>query len=102
MLCREALEATAWDVFSSRALATGQARAEVEDLWEKAASTRRRVSLALNPDDETALEKWQSGGSARRATIVVATKGIHSGIEDFLGAVKAARLATGDLVKLAS
>jgi ABC-type lipoprotein export system ATPase subunit len=83
VLCREALEATAWDVFSARALAKGQPRSEVEDAWEKATSTKRRLALAVDPNDETALEKWQAGGSARRATITVATKGLHSGIDDY-------------------
>ena len=58
MLCREALESTAWDVFSARVLAKGQARGEVEETWENATSMKRRVGLAVNPDDETAVEKW--------------------------------------------
>lgn len=41
-LCREALEATAWDVFSARALSNGQSRADVERTWEKATSTKPR------------------------------------------------------------
>jgi hypothetical protein len=101
-LCREALEATACDVFSARQLAKGQPRADVETTWEKATSTKKRVTLAVNPEDNSALEKWQAGGSARRATMVVATKGVHSGIDDFEAAVKAARLATDDLAKLGS
>jgi hypothetical protein len=42
------------------------------------------------------------GGSARRATMAVATKGIHAGIRDYREAVKQARLAVEDLGRLAS
>ena len=100
-LCREALEATAWDVYSSRQLTAGRSRSEVEDAWESATTTRLRVRLAVDPSDETATDKWLAGGSARRAAMMVATKGIHTGIEDFDAAVNQARLAVGDLQKLA-
>ena len=32
----------------------------------------------------------------------VATKGIHTGVSDYAAAIEAARLAVGDLAKLAS
>ena len=35
MLCREALESTAWDVFSARLLAQGQSHSEFEEAWER-------------------------------------------------------------------
>ncbi|MGV0579199.1 AAA family ATPase [Mycolicibacterium elephantis] len=101
-LCREALEATAWDVYSSRMLAAGHSRTELEDAWDDATTTRLRVALAVDPLNDSAIDKWLSGGSARRAAMMVATKGAHAGVQDYKEAVKQARLATGDLRKLVS
>jgi ABC-type lipoprotein export system ATPase subunit len=102
MLCREALESTAWDVFSARLLAQGNSHGEFEEAWEKATSTRKRLGLAVNADDDAAVEKWLSGGSARRAALKAAAKGAHSGLTDYREAVKSTRLAVGDLAKLTS
>ena len=102
MLCREALEVTAWDVFSARVLAKGQSHSEFEDAWEKATTTKQRLGLAVNPDDEAAVDKWLSGGSARREALKAAAKGAHSGVTDYREAVKSTRLAVGDLAKLGS
>lgn len=100
VLCREAVEAASWDLFASKSLASGESRARVEDAWEEAATTKKRLALALNPDDTAALDKWLAGGSARRVTLAVVTKGIHQGVYDYKSAVNAARLATGDLSAL--
>jgi ABC-type lipoprotein export system ATPase subunit len=103
VLCREALEATSWDVFTAKALAHGSSREHVEDEWEDAGNTRKRLTLAiaLNSDDSAAIDKWLAGGSARRVTLAVATKGAHGGVQgDYRFVVNQARLATGDLAKL--
>ena len=102
VLCREAFEATAWEVFSSKTLAKGQARTVVEDAWEKAATIKKRLVLAvaLDPDDDAAFDKWKSGGRARKDTMTVVNKGIHKGVADFEGAVNDARLAVSDLSRL--
>ena len=102
MLCREALESTAWDVFSARLLAEGHSHVDFEEAWEKATSTKKRLGLAVNPDDEAAVDKWLSGGSARRAALKAAAKGAHSGVTDYRDAVKSTRLAVVDLAKLGS
>jgi ABC-type hemin transport system ATPase subunit len=103
-LCREALEATAWDVYSSKAFAGGQSREEVEKAWENATKTAKRLALALagNADDPVAVDKWKAGGQARRDTLTVVNKGIHQGVSDYKGAVNDARRAVGDLAKVAS
>ena len=75
LLCREALEVTAWDVFSSRQFTAGNSRTELEDIWNDATTTRQRVALAVDPTNNAAIDKWLAGGSARRATMAVATKG---------------------------
>ena len=100
-LCREALESTAWDVYSSKALANGQSREEVEEAWENATKTARRLALALagNADDPLAVDKWKTGGRARRDTLTVVNKGIHQGVSDYKAAVNDARLAVSDLGK---
>ncbi|BBY44165.1 AAA family ATPase [Mycolicibacterium celeriflavum] len=100
VLCREAVEATAWDVYSSRLLTEGRTRAELEEAWGNATTTRLRVALAVDPLNDNAIEKWLSSGSARRAAMLVATKGAHTGVQDYKEAVKQTRLATGDLRKL--
>ena len=104
VLCREALELTAWDVFAFRALAEGMSHDEVERKWEGSESTRRRLALALalDPDDNAAVDKWRAGGRARKDTLAVATKGIHSGVDDYRSVVNDARLAAGDLARVAS
>jgi ABC-type hemin transport system ATPase subunit len=104
VLCREALELTAWDVFAFRALAKGLSHHEVERTWEGSESTRRRLALALalDPDDNVVVDKWRAGGRARKDTFVVATKGIHTGVDDYRSIVNDARLAVGDLARVAS
>ncbi len=99
VLCREALESTAWDVYSSREFGKGVARPEVEAAWEAAATTRLRVALALDLTDTAAVDKWADGRPARRATLAVVTKGIHVGVHDFVAAIDSARLAVADLAK---
>jgi ABC-type cobalamin/Fe3+-siderophores transport system ATPase subunit len=102
LLCREALEVTAWDVFSSRQFTAGNSRAELEDIWNDATTMRQRVALAVDPTNNAAIDKWLDGGSARRATMAVATKGAHAGVQDYLEAVKQARVAVEDLGRLTS
>lgn len=102
MLCREALESTAWDVFSARLLARGRAHDDCEKVWSNAATTRKRLGLAVNPEDETAVDKWLSSGAARRDALRTAAKGAHSGVTDYRDAVNATRLAVGDLEKVFS
>nr|WP_234712784.1 AAA family ATPase [Mycolicibacterium komanii] len=102
VLCREAIEATAWDVYSSRLLTAGRSRVELEEAWGNATTTRLRVALAVDPMNDNAIEKWLSGGAARRAAMMVATKGAHTGVKEYSEAVKQTRLATGDLRKLSS
>ncbi|MGV0742662.1 AAA family ATPase [Mycolicibacterium sp. XJ870] len=101
VLCREALEAAAWDVFAAKAFAQGWTRSAVEEDWEEAAGTKRRMALALHPQDSAAVDKWVSGGPARKATMAVVTKGVHSGVSDFKAAVNAARLTVDDLRRVA-
>lgn len=100
-LCREALESTAWDVFSSKALAAGRYRDEIEETWEKTVKTAKRLALALtgNVDDDLAVDKWKAGGPARKATLLVVNKGVHQGVSDYRNAVNDARLAVGDLAR---
>jgi len=99
-LCRDALELTAWDVYSARALADGVSRPELEEAWETAKKTRARLTLALGGGD-SAVEGWLGNWSARKTALWVATKGMHAGVDDYSGAVKATRTAVDDLAKIA-
>lgn len=101
VLCREALEATAWDVFSSSALAAGQSAEAIEKDWAARLNTRQRVAAAVNPADHTAIDRWLDAGATRRPAIAVATKGIHQGVKDFRAAVQVTRTAVQDLRGLA-
>ncbi|UUO00324.1 AAA family ATPase [Mycolicibacterium novocastrense] len=99
VLCREALEAAAWDVYSSKALAQGRSRPDIEEAWEEAATLRKRLGLALAAGEDTAVDKWLAGGSARRVTMAVIRKGTHgSEVQDYKFVVNQARLAAGDLI----
>jgi hypothetical protein len=100
-LCREALESTAYDVYSSKAFSGGRSREDIEGTWEKAAKTSNRLALALtgNGDDDLAVDKWKAGGRARRDTLSVVNKGVHKGVSDYKDAVNDARLAVGDLAR---
>lgn len=97
VLCREAFEATAWDVFAGRVLSAGQTPGDVERAWETAATTRNRLALAINPDDLTALDKWLDAQHGRRSALSVATRGVHQGVSDFKEAVNSVRKAIRDL-----
>ncbi len=90
--------------YSSKALANGQSREEVENTWENATKTAKRLALALagNADDPVAVDKWKAGGQARRDTLAVVNKGIHQGVSDYKAAVNDARRAVGDLARGAS
>jgi DNA repair exonuclease SbcCD ATPase subunit len=100
-LCREALESAAWDVYSSKAFSGGRSREDIEEAWEKATKTAKRLALALtgNADDDLAVDKWKAGGRARRDTLTVVNKGVHQGVSDYKEAVNDARLAIGDLAR---
>lgn len=99
VLCREALESAAWDLFNARAMAKGDSRELVEKKWEGACTVRKRLALALHLDDKADPTSWLSGGSARKVAMMVATKGAHAGISDFRLAVNQTRTATDDLMK---
>jgi energy-coupling factor transporter ATP-binding protein EcfA2 len=102
-LCREAVEVTAKDVFTARALAQGRERSEVEAAWEAAQKVAGRVALALSLDaeDNAAVDRWTAGGPARRATMSVVNKGVHQGVFNYKGAVNDARRAIADLAAVA-
>lgn len=101
-LCREALEVTAKDVFSAKALKEGRSRSEVESAWEGARKVADRLALALSldTDNKQAVGKWLSGGSTRKQTMAVVNKGLHQGAYNPKGAVNDARRTIAELAKV--
>ncbi|WP_428342376.1 AAA family ATPase [Mycobacterium sp.] len=101
VLCREALEQTAWDVYVLKALAKGTPYEELELEWDGAEGTRKRLALALslNAGDNDAVEKWRGENPARKIAFAVATKGIHAGVDNFKNVVNDARRATRELAQ---
>ncbi|BBZ26725.1 hypothetical protein MMAD_10200 [Mycolicibacterium madagascariense] len=99
VLCREAFEATLWDVYASRGFGRGVATADVEDAWEAATTIRTRIALALGADanDVGAVDTWLDRRTAHRIALAVVNKGVHQGVHDFVEAIRNVRAAVGDL-----
>ena len=103
VLCREAFEATLWDVYSAREFAMGAASGDVEASWEAATKVRKRIALALGADanDTAAVDKWVDGRTAHKITLAIVNKGVHEGVHDFVEAIKNVRAAVKDLITTA-
>lgn len=101
VLCREAFEAALWDLFSAREFSGGAGRVDVEAAWEAATTVRMRIALAVgsHAKDDTAVDKWLDGRTARKVTLGVVNRGVHEGVHDFVEAVKAVRASVGDLAQ---
>lgn len=81
-LLRFATEAAAKDRFFSRALKKGTALGDVEEMWQSAGTTRKKVALAVfgepRPDHE--LEGWASAAYRKFGLRNVGT-GMHQGLK---------------------
>ncbi len=101
VLCREALEATLWDVHSSRGFAKGSSSFDLEAQWEAATTIPMRIALALGSDanDTAAVDKWIDGRVAHKVTLGVVNRGVHEGVHDFVEAIKNVRATVADLAK---
>lgn len=100
-LCREAVESTAWEVFSARALAQGRPLFRVEELWDEATTTRQRIALALHLDPKAEIGGWTNGSQARSRMMKVVTAHVHDGTTDPLGDFEDTKVAVSDLRKVA-
>lgn len=80
-LLRFAVEAAAKDRFFSGRLLAGQALSEVESVWDAAASTRQRVTLALfgEPRETHELDHW-AAAPYRKLTLRTVSGGMHHGL----------------------
>ncbi|MDP3967854.1 MAG: hypothetical protein Q8Q02_06190, partial [Nocardioides sp.] len=91
-LLRFATEAAAKDTFFSRAIKDGAALAEVEDAWQAAGTTRKKVTLAVfgepRPDHE--LDGWASAPYRKFALRNVGTA-MHNGLKPELDPSEAAK-----------
>lgn len=97
-ICRMAVEAAARDTFMARRLSAGTARADVEATWQKIATTRRRVALALRDDPDADINNWAQGRRWRAPTLELCGKRAHTGFNgDLLDAVRGVERTVQDL-----
>lgn len=76
-LCRSAVEAAALDAYMARRFAAGAARVEVEDTWQNASKTSRKLALAVHDDNAADLSAWLDSKPWRRPAHTVVTKAAH-------------------------
>ncbi|MGJ7909024.1 AAA family ATPase [Actinopolyspora sp. H202] len=80
-LCRMAVEAAAWEVYSSKRFHGGLDRDETERRWKEAESTRGKVGLALCGEGRADLNFWLEGYTRRRRTLGICSQGAHTGLK---------------------
>lgn len=95
VLCREAIEETAWEVFVSKSLARGEDLERIEATWKATLTVRGRVTLALTLEKGGDITGWLVGH--RAATMRVINTGLHQGVEDVKSALDCAKKTAGDL-----
>jgi recombinational DNA repair ATPase RecF len=100
-LCREAVESTAWEVFSARALAQGRPLFRVEEQWEEATTTKQRIALALHLDPKAEIGGWTNGNQARSRMMKIVTAHVHEGTTDPIGDYEDTKVAVSELRKVA-
>jgi len=100
VLCREAIEETAWEVFVSKSLARGDDLSQIEATWKASPRVKARVALALTLDKNGDITGWLSGH--REEAISVINKGLHQGIKDVESALDCAKRTAGDLRRVLS
>ncbi|NHD16039.1 MULTISPECIES: AAA family ATPase [unclassified Actinopolyspora] len=79
-LCRMAVEAAAWEIYSARRFHDGQDRDETERLWTESKSTGARIGLALCGVAGADLGFWLGGYPRRRHTLGICSQGAHEGL----------------------
>lgn len=91
-LLRFATEAAARDRFFTRALKHGALLVDVEDSWQKAATTRLKVALAVfgEPRENHELDSWASP-PYRKLGLRTVGPGMHNGLKSGLDPRAAAR-----------
>ncbi|PRX50870.1 RecF/RecN/SMC family protein [Prauserella shujinwangii] len=76
-LCRAAVEAAARDIYMTRRLSRGDARADVEESWQATSRTRQRIALAIHDDPQADLSRWRDATLRRKAAYSLVTRGLH-------------------------
>lgn len=97
-VCRMAVEAAARDAYMARHFAAGDQRVDVEEVWQAAEGTSRRLALALHDDKEADLSGWLNAERWRRPARQIVTKATHEGLtRDPVGAVLDVERMVADL-----
>lgn len=88
-VCRMAVEAAARDAYMARHFAAGDQRVDIEEAWQAAEGTSRRIALALHDDKEADLSGWLDAERWRRPARQIVTRATHDGLtRDPMGAVR--------------
>ncbi|SFE32948.1 RecF/RecN/SMC N terminal domain-containing protein [Actinopolyspora alba] len=99
-LCRMAVEAAAWEIYSAKRFHNGQDRDKAERLWTEHKRTRARIGLALCGDPDIDLDFWLEGYPRRRHTLGICADGTHEGLKcSAEEAVKSLQTTIDDLLR---
>lgn len=98
VLCRMAVENACRDLFMARRYSRGQARPDVERVWEEAHSARDRITLALRDDTGSDISGWLDAGSRRKSGMRVIGSSSHAGLDrDPVDAIRDVEVLVGDI-----
>ncbi|WP_019853945.1 AAA family ATPase [Actinopolyspora mortivallis] len=99
-LCRMAVEAAAWEVYSAKRFHNGQDRDKAERLWNENSRTSDRIGLALCGEAGVDLGFWLEGHPRRRRTLGICSQGAHEGLRCSADeAVRSVQTTVDDLLR---
>ncbi|ASU78952.1 hypothetical protein CDG81_12390 [Actinopolyspora erythraea] len=80
-LCRMAVEAAAWEVYSAKRFHNGEDRDKAERVWLEAKTTGDKLGLALCGEAGADLNFWLNGFARRKRTLGICSDGAHEGLK---------------------
>ncbi|MFW6090630.1 MAG: AAA family ATPase [Actinomycetota bacterium] len=98
VLCRMAVENACRDLYMARRYSRGEARPDVERVWDEAHSARDRIALALRDDAGSDIGGWLDAGRRRRSAMRVVGSSSHAGLDrDPVDAIRDVEVLVGDI-----